>query len=85
MQRAVEGLRAMPEAGVITVAVEQQATETPALPTPSSTTPYQRSNQALVKWLSFVASVTLLVAPASYDVAHRKQAEKSLLANFTEG
>ena len=85
MQRAVEELRAMPEAGVITVAVKQQATETPALPTPSSTTPHQRSNQAHVKWLSFVASVTLLVAPACYDVVHRKQAEKSLLANFPEG
>ena len=85
MQRAVEGLRAMPEAGVITVAVKQQATERPAPPTPSSTTHYQWLNQALVKWLSFVASLTLLVAPASYDAAHREHAEKSLLANFTEG
>jgi hypothetical protein len=85
MPRTVEELRAMPEAGVITVAVKQQPTETPVPPTPSSTTHYQRSNQALVKWLSFVASVTLLVAPASYDVGHRKHAEKSLLAIFTEG
>jgi hypothetical protein len=47
-------------------------------------------NQPLVEWLSFlalryVAGVTLLVAPASYDAAQRKHAEKSFSAHFMEG
>ena len=48
---------------------------------------YRRLNQPIGEWLGYiflryVAGVTLLVAPTSYDVAQRKHAEKSFVADL---